>query len=230
MPKDIPEVVKLFCNSCGRETRHDLLASIRQEDSDDLPPEGYGVSWVDIYQTLQCRGCGHVTYRSRFWFSEYQEEDRPSIYEDRYYPPLMSHPKPKWFDDLNNDLRQVLDEVYTALHHKLNYLTAVGARTALDMMIVEKIGDIGTFQQKVDSLEKQGYITLQERDLIEAVTEAGNAAAHRGYSPDAKNLQDVINILEALLHKFYILESESKRLIERAQKVKVSVPPRKKKV
>ena len=224
--KELSEVVKLFCNECLCQTRHDLLASVCQNENDN-DIDGYGVSWENIYEILQCIGCGHVTYRSRFWFSEYQVDDQPETYEDKYFPPLFSHPQPKWFDDLKDDLKQVLDEVYAAFHSELNYLAAVGARTALDMMIVEKIGDVGSFKQKIDTLEREKYITSQERSLIESVTEAGNAAAHRGYSPDKKSLESVIEILEAVLYKFYIGEAKSKKLVEGAQKLKATVPQRK---
>jgi len=221
------QFVELYCNNCAKETKHRLLANVKQA-GDSSEVEEYGVFWDYFYQIFQCRGCEYATYRTRFYFSEYQHDGMPPIYEDTYYPPRRTHQKPQWYNQLSEGLQRVLDEVYGALYGNLKYLTAVGARTALDMMIVEVIGDIGNFQEKIDALENGGFITAQERELIETVTEAGNAAAHRGYVPEKDDLLSTIEILESLLHKFFVREQDLKRLLEAAKNIKAVVPPRSK--
>lgn len=224
MSNDNP-TTKLYCNSCGKETKHEILASVKQGDY-ETDESTYIISWDYHYQTLQCRGCEHVTYRTRLYHSEMQDDERSPIYEDVYFPPLAIHQKPKWYNELSDEFRLVLDEVYIAFQNNLRYLTAVGTRTAIDMMIVDKIGDVGTFQQKIKALLDRSFINEEEKELIEVVTEAGNAAAHRGYSPDIRQLKSVIDILESLLYKLYIQEKGHKRLLEQARKIKATVPPR----
>jgi hypothetical protein len=221
-------VEHIFCNQCLCKTRHEILASARQDEQGESQ-DGWSIDWYNIYRVLQCRGCGNVTYHTQYWSSEEPtDEDDVICVQDTFYPPLTSHPQPKWVDDLDGSIQRVLTEVYTAFHHKLKYLTAVGARTALDMVIVDKIGDIGNFQQKIKKLQDDGHITNDERDLIETLTETGNAAAHRGYAPSIKSLDSILKILESLLHKFYIQEAAAQELLEQAQKLKSGVPKRNK--
>jgi len=54
-------------------------------------------------------------------------------------------------------------------------------------------------------LEGEGYVGRKKREFIAAALEAGNAAAHRGIAPDAKNLNRVMDIVESLLESVYVL-------------------------
>jgi hypothetical protein len=152
-------------------------------------------------------------------------EDGPD-YNDTYYPPRVSRRMPEWFSRLPSDIKAVMSEVYVALHAGSRYLATVGARTVIDLLIVDKIGDGGTFTQKVQKLEDGGHITHPEAELIEAVIEAGNASAHRGYAPDARSLNHVMNILESILDKFYAAEERQERLADQAAALRKKVPPR----
>ncbi len=68
------------------------------------------------------------------------------------------------------------------------------------MFIIEKIGDQGTFQQKLNVLVKKGIITRSKANTLKAAIDAGNAAAHRGYKPDQKILFKIADIVDNLLH------------------------------
>jgi uncharacterized protein YutE (UPF0331/DUF86 family) len=215
------ELEKIFCNECLREMKHIELSSVEKRGSDDY------ISWENKYQVMECHECGNIVFRRRHWFSEDQWGDEP-CYTYSYYPPIVSRPKPAWFDELSDELTDVLEEVYVALDTNSRFLAAFGARTALDIMMVDKIGDVGSFQQKLDALESKGYISATEKELLDAVTEAGNAAAHRGYAPDSKLLSSVMDILESVLDKIYFKPERDKELLEKARELKGRVPPRKK--
>lgn len=227
MSETQPRICHLFCNQCQRNTRHEYLADVSQKDSEIYA--GFGsIDWSYTYQILQCRGCNNVTYHTEYWNSEDADVEEGPFVQHTYYPPMMSRPKPAWVQQLDSDIQLVLEEVYTSFYHSLRYLTAVGARTILDMMIVSKIGDIGTFQQKIDKLRNDGHITDKDKELIATLTETGNAAAHRGYAPSIKNLASILGILEVLLHKFYIQEATTQELLQQAQRLKAGVPKRQK--
>jgi hypothetical protein len=155
--------------------------------------------------------------------SHHSEKD----YHDTYYPPIVSRPKPYWFEDLDEKLQEVLEEVYVALDADARFLAAFGARTALDIMIVDKIGDVGSFKVKLNKLESDGYVNATEKELLDAVTEAGNAAAHRGYAPEPKLLNSVMDILESLLDRIYFKPDRDKELLTKARELKSKVPKRK---
>ena len=96
----------------------------------------------------------------------------------------------------------------------------------MDMAIVEKIGDAGTFRDKVDLLQMSGLVGQEEAGMLKAVLEAGNAAAHRGFRPLKADLEVMLEILESVLHTFFIKSSRTTELHESAEKVRKRVPPR----
>jgi hypothetical protein len=84
-------------------------------------------------------------------------------------------------------------------------LAAIGLRTALDR--ATELLEIDTelsFRKKLDKLLETGRIGQNELEQLEVVTDAGNAAAHRGWSPDADQLRKLIGAMELFLRKAFI--------------------------
>src|SRR3989442_1148256 len=77
-------------------------------------------------------------------------------------------------------------------------LPMMGARTLVDMMILEKIGDVGGFKEKLGELEKEGFISSRSREMLYAALEVGNAAVHRGHAATKSKVQDVMDIVESM--------------------------------
>lgn len=217
------KIVKIFCNECLREMKHKVLSSVIRSGSHDVNSD-FSIYWENTYQVLECQECNNVTLRVRHWNDEWSQHKHD--YQDSYYPPIVSRPKPIWFGKLEQKYQEVLQEVYIALDANTRFLAAFGARTALDMLIVDKIGDIGTFKQKLNKMESAGYIDSTEKELLDAVTEAGNAAAHRGYAPDEKLLSSVIDILESLFDRIYFKPNRDKELLKKAIELKSRIPKR----
>ncbi len=220
------KIVRIFCNECLREMKHLVLSSVKRSGVHEVAPE-FSFSWENIYQVLECQECSNVTLRVRHWNSEAQWSHDQKDYKDSYYPPIVSRPKPVWFEKLETKFQEVLQEVYIALDANSRFLAAFGARTALDMLIVDKIGDKGSFKNKLNKLESEGFIDSTEKELLDAVLEAGNAAAHRGYAPDENLLNSVIDILESLFDRLYFKPSRDKELLQKAKELKGKIPKRK---
>lgn len=210
----MPDLTSLrcHCNNCARPTIHDIVATRVVEydsggDNSDLPP----FWWKDRYEMLQCRGCGSVCLRD--------------IYEDvtgkqiSYFPPPVSRRSPAWRSQLPSEIREVLEETYVALHNDGRRLALMGARTLVDMLIVDKVGDAGSFQEKLVQLQSAGMISARGREVLAVALDAGNAAAHRGYKPDPEDLSAVIDIVENLLQATYHLNKVAAR-------IKLSTPTR----
>jgi hypothetical protein len=115
-------------------------------------------------------------------------------------------------------MHELLSEIYTALHLNSRRLALMGVRTIIDMFVLDKIGDVGTFQQKLQTLVDGGYLGSQQKDILNVALEAGNAAAHRGYKPSSEVLSHVIDVVESLLQS-YALEKVS-------DSVKAKIPSR----
>ena len=95
----------------------------------------------------------------------------------------------------------------------------MGARTLVDMLMLDKIGDVGSFQHKLEQLEKRGLVGRQNRNFLAVALDAGNAAAHRGYQPKKEQLNHAMDIVENLLQAVYVLEGA-------AEELKKSMPQR----
>jgi len=135
-----------------------------------------------------------------------------------YFPPRVSRAKPRWFDDLPREYTDLLSEIYSALHADSRSLAMMGLRTIIDLFAVEKIGDAGSFSQKLESLKSAGHISERQRDYLDAALEAGHAAAHRGHRPSPKEVSAVADIVEHLL--------QSEILPAMAESLRKTIPKR----
>lgn len=150
------------------------------------------------------------------------EHDAYGIALPRFYPPRISRRTPPWANKLPKDIGAVVDEVYRALQADSPRLATIGARTIVDLVILDKVGDVGTFIKKLAALEALGFVGRKNREFISAALEAGSAAAHRGVAPDVADLNRVMDIVESLLESVYILEEAADHL----RKITPPRPPR----
>jgi hypothetical protein len=207
------EIVKAHCNACGHETKHLVVARRVVEDSERIDDYG-SVSWTETYEMLECCGCEGVTLRHKSWFSEDPGE------ETKYYPPRISRQLPKWRLKLPRRIQDLTNEIYAALYNDSQRLVLMGARALVDLVIIDKVGDVGNFKEKLEALEAQGFIAPKSRHILAAAFDLGSAAAHRGHRAKPEHVEHVMDIIENLLQAVYVLEDAAKELKE-------STPPRK---
>lgn len=193
--------LRCHCNECSQSTSHDVIATRKVEDQE----EETGFSWSETYVMLQCRGCGLVCLRSEY-------EDDTEAHVVSFYPPPVSRRAPAWRTYLPNPMRELLDEIYVALHNNGRRLALMGTRTLVDMLMSEKVGDSGTFAQKLAALQEKGVISDRNASYLKVALDAGHAAAHRGFNPDAHQMNLVMDIVENLLQATYHLDLAAGRL------------------
>ena len=97
----------------------------------------------------------------------------------------------------------------------------MGSRAVIDVVMLKKVGDAGTFAWKLDALQAQGELSPSSRNFLEAALDAGSAAAHRGHLPSVAELSHVMDIIEHLL--------QHDLLAAAAASLRRSTPKRKKK-
>jgi len=148
------------------------------------------------------------------------------IAQTDYSPPIPLRIKPEWYSRLTDDYRAILDEVYQAIDSQLFFLSSAGTRTALDQLIVEQIGDVGTFKDKIAKLVQSKVIDDVEGKMLLAVLDAGSASAHRSYKPEPKTVNHMMDILEAIFHKLLIEPSKKKELEQKAEELRRATPKR----
>lgn len=161
-----------------------------------MSPE-FSVDWSVEYAMFECAGCEEVLVRQRSYCSEWPTGE----FKESYFPPRIARRLPSWKDQLSNDWVQMLEEVYGALQADSRSLAMMGARALVDMVILSKVGDVGSFAQKLNALVTTGVLSTQQRDILDAALDVGSAAAHRGHRPKAEHVQHVMEIVENLLHQ-----------------------------
>jgi Domain of unknown function (DUF4145) len=193
----------VHCNCCLHRTKHSILAEHEKRVTEPYL-EYVTLWWHTTYTLFICCGCESITLRRQMTFSEWESDEL----EIEFYPPQVSRQLPKWHDELPYEIHELLSEIYTALHLNSHRLALMGVRTIIDMFVLDKIGDIGTFQQKLKALVDGGYLGSQQKDILNVTLEAGSAAAHRGYKPSSEVLNHAVDVVESLLQS-YALEKMS---------------------
>lgn len=211
---DDGEVVRVHCNGCGHETRHAVCASESTTTENPFLRElGEPFETRTTLDILKCLGCEAMVVRETVGLEGFGE-GAPC-----FYPSPISRRFPSRLSRLPPNILAVIEEVYRALQADSPRLATMGARTLVDLVILDKIGDVGTFEEKLKQLEAQGYVGAKNRAFLSAALEAGNAAAHRGHAPEPQSLNHVMDIVENLLEAVYALEKA-------AESLKETTPPR----
>lgn len=217
MPSKKPPTTKSYCNDCLRETHHHLIDSRRRVWQDTDSEGRPHAEEVMLYEFLQCRGCENVSLR-RTYSASFMEEA-----EVDYFPPAVSRRMPSWLSGVKlfalggakMEIRWLLKEVYSALFSGNNRLALMGARAVVDVALTDKLGDIGGFAQKLDEARDKQWITPAHHKVLAAAIDAGNAASHRAYNPDKKQLELVLDVVEHLVQLLYVLEGDADQIAKK---------------
>jgi hypothetical protein len=215
------------CNFCGGRRHQSILFSRAKRREKE--PEYWGIWWEDTYEMLECGGCQTVCLRHQHQFSEEAVgEDDPPIHEN-YYPPALYRQLPRWFDRLrsNQDNNQAfgpicdfLGEIYTALQNNSLRLATMGIRALIEHIMVDKVGDRGSFSINIQTFHAGGYISQQQLEIIRnIVLEAGHAAMHRNFSPSQDDLTAYIDFTENVIETTYVNDLK-------ASDLRSHIPPR----
>jgi len=214
--RDQPSEVEAHCPKCDGVRFCQMHGAIYQswlyEDRQGNSANG-GVN----HSLLRCKGCETVFYETSSWNSEdidqwydnmgQEQAEHPK--EKVTYPKPESKTKPVWFDaiyKIDGQLHEILKEMYIAHDNDLPILTAIGLRTALDRATeVLGIDPAITFGEKLDALENGGWIGESEKLILGVVTDAGGAAAHRGWEPSNDEVGQLISVIELFLQKAFIV-------------------------
>lgn len=199
---DSAEYVKAHCNECGHETNHDCL----MRDVDNWSDEDSPVWSRTTNSMLKCRGCGSIKLRRDYCFSEWD-----SVQTD-YFPPAVSRKEPNWKHKLKDDIANLLSEIYSALHADSRTLAVMGARAIIDRVLSDKTTKVGRFAERLTLLEKKGFISARNAEVLAAALDAGHAAAHRAHTASPAEVNDIMDIVENLLHAVYLNAPAAARL------------------
>ena len=199
---------KAPCPTCKVEC-NTLVHGEKKQEWADVFEERYHVYGEVEHKLLECCGCGTVFYYKDSWDSEGGNSDRDGnfkIHHDIETVPTQGKPstKPEWVGMIykkDKVLSNILDEVYTSYEHEALILASIGLRTAFDRVcdIIGIPAHLG-MEQKVRAVFGNGFVSETEREQLRIVTDAGNAAAHRGWMPDSEAFESLLHVTEKFIH------------------------------
>lgn len=200
------------CPNCGPGRNANVLAHHETMSQDN---EEYDIwSSTESYM-LECAGCDTVFFQQVDMCSEDYGPDGQLEKRVTYYPAPAKRRRPDWLTllDLEAGLYRLLNETYNALDVDARVLSATGARTIFDRASeLLKVDPALTFKEKLDQLQREGHISASEGAHLDILTDAGGAAAHRGWQPAAEQLNTIMTIVESFIHRKFVLDPAVKRL------------------
>lgn len=212
---DVTEKMKAHCNTCGGERNHLVLNEIKK-GGEEIVDGGYSISWGDTYYVLECGGCENVRVLRRSWCSEDIDFEGNLEINETYYPSSIFRPLPKWFSSLDCEwhITKLVRETYQALQNDAPSLAAMGVRAIIEAIMIDKVGDNGSFKGNLKTFQAKGYISSFQLEILEAALELGHASIHRGFIPEKHQIEFALDILENLLHGLYLLETKAKATVQ----------------
>lgn len=211
------------CPTCEADRNAKVVGQHYQGWSDDES----GIDGGTTYRILKCLGCDEVYFQSEVWFSENLDYRYNAATNDHepYMPTEKSHwPKsharkrPTWrlkLRSVDGQLANLLEEVYSAYDEELYVLSAIGVRTTFDRASeVLTIEPTLPFEKKLKELVSSGNIGEAERVILGALTDAGSAAAHRGWRPTKEELDVMLDALEGFLSRSFVVSGEAQKLLQ----------------
>lgn len=224
---DSSRVFKEHCNTCLGWKNHDVVHEERTRWQEEID-EGNGI-YIEgghVWTMYRCRGCDDVRMQHAHWFSEDIDPDGRPIVHREWYPPSVARQKPKWlrsgfpFNAKLQAFEPLLAEIYGALSIGAHGLAAMGVRALAEQVMVEAVGEQGTFKATTEAFFAAGYVApLQQSSFEGTLIEAGHAAMHRDFTPSADGIETLLDILEGTMARIY-----HEPML--AEALKKAIPPR----
>lgn len=132
------------------------------------------------------------------------QQNQPAVHEARL---------PPWTSELSLGVQELLVETFHAKEAGWNRLAAMGIRTLFDMFSNDALaGDAGVFKKKLDDMLREEHIAPTQQENLDAMVEAGHAAAHRGFNPTPDMVETMWSIALNALESFYVLKPKARKL------------------
>jgi hypothetical protein len=208
--------IKAYCNVCAGERDHEVLFAVMREWHED---DG---SYDEFEQCLvaACCGCKHRIFLKRW-------QNSPQV-EVTQYPPKTIRKTPDWLFNLflsntaNSTKNELITEIYAALGANCTRLAVLGIRALLEHIMIEKIGDQGSFENNLAAFQADGFISSVQQSAMSPVIQAGHASMHRAYNPPLDDVMHCLDVTENLILAIYIHPNRSAQMYipERAKLAK----------
>lgn len=206
-----PKTVWADCRACGRNTRHEILFNLEEENLPELYHE------KDTWQVVKCMGCLSIGFR-------YRNDDFEQVWEDAdgdvhhkieisTFPRVISnHKKLASAFHIPSLIRKVYEQTLSAYGEKAYVLASIGLRATIEAVCNQLNLSRNPLEKRIDQLFKGGYVSNGDKKRLHAIRFLGNDAVHEIKEPRESELRVALEIVEHLLNSVFILEKKAKSL------------------
>jgi len=195
-----------FCPVCGRITQHTQYFSLPIAWSD----RDIGIFGSDHYHLLCCKGCQNILIRHETTFSEdIDERGRPEVSYRELSLGSAGRSACDAASDLPSGVRTVYVEVLKAVNLEMTLLAAVGLRTLVEALCIERRCSGPNLASKIDGLVNSGALSPDQASFLHELRFLGNDAAHEIDAPPVSEVICALDIIESVLQTVYQLPKKA---------------------
>ncbi len=201
---------QVHCNKCLGERNHKIVFFEQKDWDSEIDANGNGCYGGEIWSLLRCLGCEDTRLRHQYWHSEDTDVDgTPNTYTN-FYPPSVTRQKPIWQREFFPfalklfELNGLSDEIYDALGVGAYRLATMGIRALVERIMIDAVGDRGRFENNISAFFEAGFVAPKQQDTFKNILiEAGHAAMHRNFKPDAEAVNTLLDMVEGIMRSIY---------------------------
>jgi hypothetical protein len=213
--KEKGKEIWLLCNSCEKETCHEIFVSVYTFNENNDARE----SCEEQYRIVQCKGCKSISFLKEYQNSESGDYDENNQWQmnnyQEIYPAPVSGRKTMDVFYLPFQISQIYKESLTALNNQLPILTGIGIRAIVET-VCKQLGSKGkNLPNKINDLLQRSIITPTQAEFLHELRILGNEAAHEVVPYNENILITAISLVENLLQNVYLIPEVAKELKKR---------------
>ncbi|MGF7172786.1 DUF4145 domain-containing protein [Azospirillum doebereinerae] len=198
-----------------RANKHHIMFTDR---SDGVYREGFFE--FDEFFVVICGGCETRSFIKKSIRRRPDGNDSgEEVLSFDMFPPRVLRKIPNWLEKLPNEVCKIYEEINRAHQCGFFRLCTMGARSLIERVMIDKVGDNGSFKKNLDAMVNNKHISESQKEFLDSMIEMGHAVMHRGYSPDENAASTLLDLSDAIVFITYVAK-------ERGDALKLSTPPR----
>lgn len=206
---------KCYCPECKRKTNHVILASEKNSWSN----EEDCFYLEHTYRIVRCCGCDHISFSLEKDGTEYEVYDQGG-YITRM-PEYVTYPEQEGAIEPIDDNWSIPAQISIPYHEAIKcinadcyLLAALGFRTTVEAICLDKKVNGGDLNTKIDNLQTAGAITRTNCERLHEARFMGNESAHEMKTPDKQQLLLVMEVINNILENLYVIDKKCKEIFD----------------
>lgn len=202
MKDDSQATEVIDCSKCRRKTNHKVLGYVenRSEPGEDL-------QWTQQHYLAQCAGCEAYCYAIHtFTEEDYDPGAKEQVGTWQVFPPASDgRSLMDYYEELPQQVFGIYQEVVGAINAELSLVAAIGLRTLIESICIERKVSSGNLQKSIDELASDGVLASKQTEVLHKIRFLGNIAAHQIREAQPGELLAALEIAESMLKTIYVV-------------------------